>query len=257
MPDGDRLSAIERAESPVLLLPNRLPKGLRGVPHHHGRGQFIYPSKGRFRVHAAHQIWAGSPQQAMWIPPGVVHCVDALDDLDVHNVYVQTTEIEGLPETCKVLNVTPLMRELLMYGRTLSGEAWRRDENIRILLVITDLIRLADDLTSIHLPTSDDRRLSPILTLLMDQPDDNRGLEDWAAVTNTSARTLARLFVQHTGLTFGQWRQRLRIMEALTRLGDGQSVLAVSLDLGYSSQSAFTTMFRKVVGRPPSDFCRK
>ena len=91
----------------------------------------------------------------------------------------------------------------------------------------------------------------------MDRPDDNRGLDDWAVVTNTSARTLARLFVQHTGLTFGQWRQRLRIMEALTRLGDGQSVLAVSLDLGYASQSAFTTMFRKVVGRPPSDFCAR
>jgi len=257
MPDGDRLSVIEQAENPVLLLPNRLPKGLRGVPHRHGRGQFVYPTKGRFRVRAARQIWAGSPQQAMWIPAGVVHCIDALDDLDVHNVYVRTSEIGGLPETCKVLNVTPLMRELLTYGRTLDSDAWRRAENHRILLVITDRIRLADDLTSIHLPTSDDRRLSPILSTLMERPDDNRGLEAWSAVTNTSSRTLARLFVQHTGLTFGQWRQRLRIMEALTRLGDGQSVLAVSLDLGYASQSAFTTMFRKAVGRPPSDFCVK
>lgn len=257
MPAMDRLMLIERADCPILLLPSHLPKGLHGTPHRHDRGQFIYPLKGRFRVRAAGQIWAGSPQQAMWIPPGVTHCVEALDELSVHNVYVRTQEIVGFPEQCKVLNVSPLLRELLAYGETLPPSYQDVEEHMRIMLVITDQIRLADDLTSIHLPISNDRRLKPIISRMMEQPDDNRGLEEWAEFTNSSTRTLARLFVQDTGLTFRQWRQRLRIMEALTRLGDGQSVLAVSMDLGYASQSAFTTMFRKIVGSTPSDFCAK
>ncbi len=255
MPDMDRLAMIERADCPILLLPSRLPKGLRGTPHHHRRGQLIYPLQGRFRVHAERQIWAGSPQQAMWIPPGTVHAVEALDDLDVHNVYVRTEDIDGLPGSCKVLNVSPLLRELLAFGLTISGSYQEVAEHMRIMLAITDQIRLAEDLTNIHVPTSDDRRLRPILSFMMAHPDDNRSLEDWAEFTHSSTRTLARLFLQETGLTFRQWRQRLRIMEALTRLGDGQSVLTVSMDLGYASQSAFTTMFRKTVGRLPSEFC--
>jgi len=89
---------------------------------------------------------------------------------------------------------------------------------------------------------------------LMENPDDNRGLEDWSKTAHASTRTLARLFVSETGLTFRQWRQHLRIAEAITRLSEGHSVLNVSMDLGYASQSAFTTMFRKLMGRTPSAF---
>lgn len=255
MPATRRLALIDHAGCPVLLMPSEMPRGVRGVPHTHHRGQLIYPLKGRFRVYAGGQVWSGSPQQAMWIPPGVVHGVESLDALYVHNVYVNVDEIHGLSESCKVLNVTPLMRELLTYGATLPCSGDEKIEYKRIMFAITDQIRMADDLTCIHLPVSEDRRLKPIISRLMEHPDDNRGLEEWADFTNSSSRTLARLFLNDTGLTFRQWRQRLRIMEALTRLGDGQSVLTVSLDLGYASQSAFTAMFRKVVGHTPSDFC--
>jgi len=43
-------------------------------------------------------------------------------------------------------------------------------------------------------------------------------------------------------------------MEALTRLALGESVLAVSLELGYESQSAFSAMFRRILGVAPSDY---
>ncbi|MEJ2632832.1 MAG: helix-turn-helix transcriptional regulator [Acidihalobacter sp.] len=253
-PSTDRLTTIEDADCPVLLLPNRLSKGLHGTPHNHRKGQLIYPIQGRFRVRTVGRIWVGSPQQAMWIPPGVVHQVEALDDLDVHNVYVRTEEIEGLPSACKVLNVPPLLRELLTFGLTLPTSYQQVTEHLRIMLAITDQIRLADDMANLHLPTSDDRRLRPILSFMIEHPDDNRSLEDWADFTNSSTRTLARLFIQETGLTFRQWRQRLRMMEALPRLSDGQSVLTVSMDLGYASQSAFATVFRKIIGQLPSEF---
>lgn len=43
-------------------------------------------------------------------------------------------------------------------------------------------------------------------------------------------------------------------MEALTRLSLGQPVTTVALDLGYESPSAFTAMFRRVMGRTPKHY---
>jgi len=255
-PNSPRLQRIDTAIEPVLLLPGGLTRGRFGRPHSHKRGQLISPRRGRFRVWTHGELWQASSQQAMWIPPGVVHSVEALDDLSIHNAYVRTDAIPGLPETCAVIPVTPLLRELLAFGMTLPPPATNKEESQRILLAITDQIRSARDIGSIHLATSDNRRLRPILEHLLEHPDDNRSLDDWAAFTGSSTRTLARLFVQDTGLTFREWRQRLRLMEAITRLGTGESVLSISLDLGYASQSAFTAMFRKALGCTPSDFMR-
>ena len=91
-----------------------------------------------------------------------------------------------------------------------------------------------------------------IATALADDPGDNRPLSDWAAAVGTSERTLARAFTKETGLSFGAWRQRLRLMESLDRLMAGEPVTTVALDLGYATPSAFTAMFRKTLGAPPS-----
>lgn len=57
-----------------------------------------------------------------------------------------------------------------------------------------------------------------------------------------------------TGLTFGQWRQQVRLLAALTRLAQGEPITRIALELGYSSQSAFTTMFRKALGKTPAQY---
>ena len=67
-------------------------------------------------------------------------------------------------------------------------------------------------------------------------------------------RTLNRHFHQQTGLSYGEWLRRARLLEALVRLAQGQPVLRVALDLGYGSHSAFTAMFRRVMGVSPSDY---
>ncbi|HET6629440.1 MAG TPA: helix-turn-helix domain-containing protein, partial [Woeseiaceae bacterium] len=65
---------------------------------------------------------------------------------------------------------------------------------------------------------------------------------------------LARLFVSETGLTFAEWRRQVRLLEAIDRLGKGQAVTRVALDLGYESPSAFIAMFRRSLGAPPGKY---
>jgi AraC-like DNA-binding protein len=48
------------------------------------------------------------------------------------------------------------------------------------------------------------------------------------------------------------WRQQVRLMEALSLMAAGRSVTTIAFDVGYDSPSAFTAMFRRAYGVPPS-----
>ncbi len=77
-----------------------------------------------------------------------------------------------------------------------------------------------------------------------------------AKACSMSERTLNRHFQQQTSLTWSEWVRRAKLMEALVRLAQGYSVLRVALELGYGSHSAFSAMFRRVMGVAPSDYFR-
>ena len=70
-------------------------------------------------------------------------------------------------------------------------------------------------------------------------------------------RTLERLFWAQTGLSFGRWRQQLRLAHALKLLAVGQPVTAVALDVGYDSPSAFVSTFRRTFGKTPGRYFRE
>lgn len=84
--------------------------------------------------------------------------------------------------------------------------------------------------------------------------DDASTLTDWARHLAVDVKTIQRLFVQQTGMTFGQWRQQARLLRALELLATDEKVIDVALALGYDSPSAFASMFRKQFGQTPSQF---
>ncbi|PJI52259.1 hypothetical protein CTI14_45295, partial [Methylobacterium radiotolerans] len=74
---------------------------------------------------------------------------------------------------------------------------------------------------------------------------------------HVSLRTFGRVFRQHTGMSYLAWRQRACVVLALARLAEGDPVTAIALDFGYQSPAAFSTMFRRVLGYPPTAYLRQ
>jgi AraC-like DNA-binding protein len=64
------------------------------------------------------------------------------------------------------------------------------------------------------------------------------------------------VFQNETGMSFGAWRQQLRLLRALERIAAGDAVTTVALELGYESPSAFIAMFRKALGVSPGRYFR-
>ena len=75
-----------------------------------------------------------------------------------------------------------------------------------------------------YLPYASSPGLLGILEALQAEPGDNRPLADWATQIHVSERTLARQFVRELGMSFGEWRQRLRFLAAIEALDSHRSI---------------------------------
>jgi len=106
----------------------------------------------------------------------------------------------------------------------------------------------------LHLPEPGDVRLRQICDAIMQRPADTTTVGQWASHLNVTAKTVHRLFARETGMTFAQWREQARLLFALRRLAHGERIIDIAFDCGYASQSAFTAMFRRHFGAPPSSF---
>jgi len=71
--------------------------------------------------------------------------------------------------------------------------------------------------------------VSPLLKELLRRVMDAGSLDKRAGA---SVRTLERLFKDETGLSFGAWRQRARLLQSLVLLADGANVTQAAFAVG-------------------------
>ena len=224
--------------------------------HFHRRGQLIYAYSGLMTVTTGSGAWIVPPQRALWMPPGIAHEIKVSGDLKMRTLYFEpnTPSELAFPRSCAVIEMTILMRELVLRAVELETGGYDHDRQLQNLLrVLVDEARKPPAL-SFHLPMPHDPRLTKICRALLANPAANLTLPMWGRRVGGSSRTLARHFLAETGVTFAQWRQKARLLASLPKLARGEPVSSVALDLGYESPSAFSAMFRKTLGAPPSSF---
>ena len=221
--------------------------------HHHDCAQLIHTLTGVVRVDTDMGQWIVPPGRGVWMPAGVSHALQITGHVAARTLFIDPLARADLPASCQVVQVSPLLRELIVAALDLPEAYQANSRAERIYELLLDEIRVMD-----ILPFCLPEPQSPVLTSLCQriqaEPAARWTLENAAGQLNVSSRTLARRFYQETGLQFSDWVRRARLMAALTRLGAGDSVLRVALDLGYESHSAFSAMFRRIMGVSPSDY---
>ena len=240
---------------PVVGYARTYPDGHIVERHTHGHAQLLYALSGLMRVATDAGVWVVPPQRAVWIPEGMPHQVTMVGQVEMRSLYV-VNGLEGLPNDCEVVAVSPLLRELIAAFAEARLDYAPEGPEARLSAVILDQLRNPVTAT-LHLPIPRSERLRPIVEAVLDDPADPRGLEDWARFAGASARTLARLFETEAGMGFRAWRQQVRLHEALARLSAGEAVTSVAYAVGYDSPSAFIAMFRKALGASPHKYLRR
>ena len=229
------------------------PSGYVLRDHRHPSAQLIYASSGVMTVTTAQGHWVVPPQRAVWVPPAVSHSVRMTGEVKVRTLYLEPSLLRDPPTTCRVVQVSPLLRELILRVTEFVQPYALDGPETRIVAVLVDEIK-AGHVSSLHLPMPKDPRLLTITTRLEKDPADKRALAEWSRAAAASPRTLARLFQKETGLSFVRWRQQACLLRALELLAAGESVTAVAIDLGYNSVSAFINMFRNSLGTTPGRY---
>ncbi|MCP4329122.1 MAG: AraC family transcriptional regulator [Alphaproteobacteria bacterium] len=221
--------------------------------HRHDHAQFLYATAGVMRVQTPIGTWVVPPHRAVWIPSGIEHEVGCVGDVEMRTVYIHSEAAPIEDSNCSVLSVSPLLRELVLAAIGLPPDHAAGGPEARQVAVLLDQIAAAP-LIALHLPIPKDKRLRYVTESLAAAPADNRTLEAWSVSAGASARTLARLFLAETGLSFRAWRRQVRVHEALARLATGEPVTSVAFSVGYDSPSAFIAMFREVTGETPGRY---
>jgi AraC-like DNA-binding protein/quercetin dioxygenase-like cupin family protein len=240
-------------ERPVIVHAQDYAAGWHSDVHWHARAQLVYASAGVMTVTTEQGLWVVPPQRAVWIPAGIAHAVQAVAALAMRSVYIQLDCAPRLPAACCVVQVTPLLRELIVRAATLPRWYAPGSRDERIMLLMLDEIRELPA-APLHLPEPTDPRLRRITTALQRDPADHRTLAVWARQVGASSRTLTRLFRAETGMTFQQWQRQARLLAGLLRLAAGQPVTTVAMEVGYDSPSAFIAMFKDALGTTPGSY---
>lgn len=237
----------------VLVVPKSYPDGYTIDWHSHDYSQLVYACSGVMVVATMENMWVIPPQRAVWVPAGILHKVAMYGHAEMRNVYLQSNSDHQLLENSAVVSISPLLGEIIAYMASSRYEQSGSDEKERLVAVMLDQLRIADQV-SLYLPLAKDRRLASVCEYLLAQPADTQSLTDWANRVNISSRTLSRLFRQEFGMSFVEYRNQVRLFEALKQLAKGAPVTTVALDVGFISVSAFSRLFKRYFGKPPSHY---
>lgn len=261
-------------ERPVRAKQHRLSARTRVIPHSHSWAQISVSLDGVLHLAAPQGTLIAPPSKAVWIPPGLVHAVAMVEEADLISIYVrqdmpaQGPVLPGQPAggtacdpqdwaRCRVLEISPLMRELITAlpkqsdDQPMPDAATLQREHHLSALLLEELRQAREVNLGVDMPR--DKRLRMLCEAVVADPTQHDSLADWAADTGASPRTVARLFQQELGCSFTAWRQQVVLAHAVSLAARSLPIQQIAAELGYSP-SAFSAMVHRTVGMPPARF---
>jgi len=221
--------------------------------HWHDWHQLIYATRGVMTVNTATGSWVVPSRRAVWVPAGIEHEIEMSATVSVRTLYVRTSLSNLLPERCCVVNVSPLLRELILQTVDIGMLNRTVKTHKHLIDVILDQFRTLPTIP-LSLPMPADVRALRVAEMVRGNPGDAKTLDQMAKEIGASKRTIERLFQTETEMTFGKWRQQLRMLHALRLLAAGEPVTTAALEVGYDSTSAFISAFKTTLGTTPGRY---
>ncbi|MGV9677392.1 AraC family transcriptional regulator [Nocardia sp. NPDC003482] len=261
-PNGQSpLVAATTGPTAMVLAEGVVPAGHWFERHRHPQHQIAWAAQGVLSVEVEGGLWVLPPTRALWIPGGTPHRTGTSGGAAMRGIFVE-------PDRCRVafggpalLRVSGLLHELFDY--LTAGDMYRVREPVasdldaarraRAEAVVFDLLEPVE-VIPVGAPMPTDPRARRVAEALLRDPADDRTLARFAPEAAASPRTLARVFLAETGITFGQWRTQARLAASLPLLAAGLPVARIAERVGYATPSAYVAAFRRAVGVSPGRY---
>ncbi|RAZ72974.1 AraC family transcriptional regulator [Mesorhizobium atlanticum] len=245
-----------RPPQPLTVRAQSIPARHYFPEHSHAWHQLVYAISGVLTVYTEKESFVITPDQAVWLPTGVVHRVGSLLGAVFRSLWIADEAGADLPAVPTIFMMSRLLQALIIEATELEGQEDRDGYSSRVTTLILDQLVRVQPLPS-ALPWPKSAALTKLCEALYLDPTDDRSPEDWCTVLNMSPRTLARRFNTELGMSLRSWRRRLRLFRSIELLGGGLGVTQVAMELGYGSTSAFVFAFRTEMGSSPQAYMRR
>ncbi|MBF8746047.1 AraC family transcriptional regulator [Pseudomonas monteilii] len=247
------IPALAQLPRPLYARAESLGAGSWTTRHRHDWVQFSYAISGVLGVYTDDGSYFAPPQWGVWIPADAEHEVVTSGQAEMRSLYVRRDACPWATPRCRVLEVTPLARELIKQFCLMPADYAEGDSaEARLVAVLLDQLRTLPEV-GFSLPLPRHPGLLALCNGLIAHPEQAQTLGQWAMQLGCSEKTLMRLFQRETGLSFRNWRQRMRLLTSLALLEAGESVTDAALGCGYESTSAYIAAFRQLFGATPGE----
>jgi AraC-like DNA-binding protein len=220
--------------------------------HHHPWAQLIYAARGVMQVKTEEMAWLVPTTRAIWVPAGISHSIGMRGQVAMRTLYLAPAAAMW-PIQCRALEVSSLLRELILHLVALRTLDPARADHGRLMGVFADLLANSEAVP-LTLPLPRDSRARMLAVRILDDPGQAATLAELVRDIGASQRTLQRLFQAQTGLSLESWRLRARMQQGVVALSAGASVTEAALTSGYRSPSAFIGAFKRSFGVTPSRY---
>jgi AraC-like DNA-binding protein len=221
-----------------------------GPLHDHEHHELLWAISGTFRVELGERSWSLVPGGGVWVPAGTAHRTVGSDSHQYGWALIRVDACPDLWTRTTPVRIEPLLQHLLQHLASPVADSSRAEAEA----VVIDRLASCLSTSMVELPLPADPRCREIVEALLRDPAHRWELAEWAGEVGASSRTLSRLFLTETGMSFGQWRALTRVRAAIALLGEGIPVGVVARRVGYATPSAFITAFRRGTGRTPGSF---
>ena len=214
---------FETLPSDIYLLFDAFRSNTETRSHSHSWGQLQIISGGILELKAEGHRFLAPSHFAIWVPAGMQHQSYNRKPIAYCSVNIIPDLAKKLPSHTCLLEVSPLVEALIAELREQGIQQPENEQEDRLIRVLFDQLLVAKQ-SERFLPTSKDKLLKPILETLESNPADERTLAEWAARNHTTERTLARHCQNELGMSFTEWRLRIRYLYSLELLRKKMSI---------------------------------
>lgn len=228
--------------------------------------QLIFPYRGAFVRHVDGEAVVADPNQVLFFAADDVHRIShPIPGGDACMVItLSPSTLEELAQTSHTADANPRRRTLdagaqslraVLLSRLAGGDATQVEAESLALALVTKT--MAPPRIPRRRATRPKFALVDRVKLLLASSAAQRlTLGEIGRAVGASPVYLTQVFSDLEGLPLYRYQLRLRLAQALARLPGQTDLAALALDLGFSSHSQFTTLFRQTYGLPPADFIR-
>ena len=112
--------------------------------HFHDRDQLVYASSGVMTVHSAEGAWVVPANRAVWIPERVPHTIATSGTVAMRTLYLKARLAKSMPRECCVVNVPPLLSELILHACTCGSLSARVAAHRHLIDALGPVLRMME-----------------------------------------------------------------------------------------------------------------